>query len=372
LRFLLPEAFTPRYFTRLILGAMQRMAAVTGFVLPLRRRPQWQELQNKLRTLDLFLHAKCRSKLSSNSAASLQDAIEKVQPLEPYARIWTIEGLGYCYTLAHNETRQRLLSGPDTGKLRASSLIPLHAGMGLAFARRFLAACLQDPSATLSPGLKNVCELYNLHGREGYRGVAHGSLGFAAQILCPWLIHEIDRSLSAMDEKLLQYFWHGVGRAMYFDPRNLAPRSNSLARVLEAVERESLHATARLNALAGLAFAATLVNIRHPEILDEFAQRHALRPAESRAFAGGASAAAITWLDATADELYSNTLSQHRPSGLDGQSAEAWNHSVRGPFRSTREYYVELKKSMRLEEVFRYPMPSGVRIASPFAAQSFA
>ena len=175
-----------------------------------------------------------------------------------------------------------------------------------------------------------------------------------------------------MDEKLLQYFWHGVGRAMYFDPRNLAPRSNSLARVLEAVEHESPHATARLNALAGLAFAATLVNIRHPEILDEFVRRHALRPAESRAFAGGASAAAITWLDATADEFCPNILSQRRPSGLDGKSAEAWNHSVHGPFRTTREYYLELKKSMRLEEVFRYPMPSGVRIIPPFAAQNFA
>ena len=84
------------------------------------------------------------------------------------------------------------------------------------------------------------------------------------------MVRIVDRGLSAIDPDIVGYFWHGVGRGLYFLPINALPCSSSTWRAVEMAHEEAPHTLGRLNALGGLAWAVTLVNIRHPAILEAF------------------------------------------------------------------------------------------------------
>src|SRR5207247_3295386 len=123
-----------------------------------------------------------------------------------------------------------------------------------------------------------------------------------ARNLYPHLVSPIDRLLLQTDERLDGLFWHGVGRALYFAPTNFLPCGTSLLRAIQMTQREPAHSLGRLNALAGLVWAATLVNIRHPEIMENFINTHGDQFSMWEPFYNGVTSSIVVWQDSARDD----------------------------------------------------------------------
>src|SRR6185369_8249429 len=102
----------------------------------------------------------------------------------------------------------------------------------------------------------------------------------------PQMLRRLDDQLERKDENLRDYFWHGGGRGIYFTATNLLPDGHT-GRALGMISAEPPHESGRRNALAGLAWAMTLVNFRHPEILAHFLNHYESRFASHDAFING-------------------------------------------------------------------------------------
>ena len=148
------------------------------------------------------------------------------------------------------------------------------------------------------------------------------------------------RALGETDGDLEARFWHGVGRGLYF-----LPAGRPLARAL----REPPHALGRANAMAGLAWAITLICLPHPGVLDRFLSRHCGRIEDADSFRHGIAAAALVWCrSAGQDELL------HRLLAYPSQAPERWQAWVRRPCeRALGEQFPILVRDGGWDELFR-------------------
>jgi hypothetical protein len=351
------EVFTPRGMLKLGLELMQKSAEAIRLITPWREtRLVWRELQNKLEAFDLFAHVDSVLTIPSQGKVRLPELIRKAEALGPYRAVWASEGLGYYLTTRfcrQSEAPRHLLNSERGGDLPENSLASLHAGMGLAIADRFL--------KTISPGSRNAeirraldqfLKVCRDNSRTGYIGAAYESLGLVTRNLYPQMIPKLDQELGRIDEGLVGYFWHGVGRGIYFAPTNFLPDGNS-GRALKLTWQEPPHELGRRNALSGLAWAMTLVNIRHPEILESFLKHHCSQLGDSDAFVNGVSSSVIIWRDSTVDDPFLEKFCEHQPDSSDSSQVARWEQIVRRPCLRALEYvYPELKARRRLGEVF--------------------
>ena len=189
--------------------------------------------------------------------------------------------------------------------------------------------------------------------RRVYEG-SHRSTGAGHTSALPRVVLSVDRQLAAIDPDLVGYFWHGVGRAVLF-PLNALPCARSSWRAVEMAQGEAPHALGRLNALAGLVWAVTLVNIRHPEILEAFLQQHAHALSANDACANGVSSALMIWYDMQGDDPYLQAFCRYQPDATEPDLVQLWNSQVRWPGQEAlQSYYGVLKAQHGLDEVFRY------------------
>jgi hypothetical protein len=354
------EAFTPRYVTKLTFEVMQQSAEACKFLMPGREsRLAWQELQNKLQAFALFEHVDVTLHLSSGSDLPLAALVAQAEALGPYLAVWALEGLGWYYTetsWTYTGTPQHLLTADHVWALPPRSLIPLHTGMGLSLADRLFATLTpQSPAADINTVLQQFIALCQHNAREGYSGAAVEALGLITRLRCPQLVPVVDRQLLAIAPDIVGYFWHGVGRGLYFLPLNALPCASSSWRAVEMARGEAPHALGRLNALAGLVWAVTLVNIRHPEILEVFLQQHGNALSANDAFANGVSSALLIWFDMQGDDPYLRAFCHYQPDATEPGLVQLWNSQVRGPCQEAlHSYYGVLKARHGLDEVFRY------------------
>jgi hypothetical protein len=354
------EAVTPRHMTRMTFEVMQQFAEVFRFLTPGREnRLAWQEFQNKLQAFNLFEHVDVTLHLSPGPEVPLAILVEKADALGPYRAVWALEGLGRYYAEAyweHQGTPQRLLTNDQAGALPAASLMPLHTGMGLSLADRLLAALTpHSPAAEIDTVLRRFIALCQHNSREGYTGAVLEALGLVTRLRYPRMVGSIDRRLSAIAPDIVDYFWHGVGRGLYFLPLNVIPCSSSSWHAVEMAREEAPHTSGRLNALGGLAWALTLVNIRHPEILEAFLNRYGDVLAADEAFSTGVSASLMIWYDIARDDPYLRAFLQHQPDPYDPRLVQLWNGQMREPSQSAlQRYYDVLKARHGLGEVFRH------------------
>ncbi len=354
---LTPLAFTPRGMMKLSFDMMQLSAAAVRWLAPWREtRRGLQEFENKLEAFNLFVHVDSVLAIPSQGEVYLPELIRKAEALEPYRAVWATEGLGYYLATRISEQGEapRNLLNDQHGELPARSLAALHAGMGLAIADRLM--------KSISPGshdseIRRMLDRFVMvcrdNSRTGYLGAAYESLGLVTRNLNPQMIQKLDQELGKMDEDLVGYFWHGVGRGIYFVPTNFLPDGNS-GRALKMTCQEPPHELGRRNALAGLAWAMTLVNIRHPEILESFLRDHGSQLGDSDAFINGVSSSVIIWRDSTVDDPSLKAFCTYQPDSSDRTMVERWEQMVRRPCLRALEYvYPALKARRRLGEVFR-------------------
>jgi hypothetical protein len=159
----------------------------------------------------------------------------------------------------------------------------------------------------------------------------------------------IDRNLWSINTDVLEYFWHGVGRATYFNPRYLLPGTSAF----QGIATEAPHQLARLNGTAGAAWAFTLVNIRQPEILRHLVKNEAKALGRDDAFTNGVVSTVMMALDMLPGDPNALAFCRYRPT--DAELEERWDRLVHTPCRRAVERYLPLLKSRgRLGEIFRY------------------
>jgi hypothetical protein len=354
------DALAARQMTKVTFEMMQQSAGVVKFLIPGRdTRMAWQEFQNKLQAFDLFEHVDVTLNLRSRFAVSLPALVEKAEELGPYLAVWAWEGLGRYYAETHWEsqgTPQRLLTADHVRTLPLRSLIPLHTGMGISLADHLLATLTpQSPASEIDTTLRQFIALCEDNSRAGYTGAVLEALGLVTRLRYPQIIRIIDEGLSAIAPDVLGYFWHGVGRGLYFLPINALPCSSSTWRAVGMAHEEPPHTLGRLNALGGLAWAVTLVNIRHPAILEAFLRQYDEAMVGNDAFSTGVSTALMIWYDIEGSEPYLRAFLQHQPDLSHPRLVQRWNSQVRGPSQQAlQQYYGVLKARQGLGEAFQH------------------
>jgi hypothetical protein len=232
-----------------------------------------QEFANKLHIITLVTQVHSRLGLHDGDSTPLPDLVAKAADLETFPRLWAIEGLGNYVgdrALARSGGTPviGLLNDPAVALLPPWSLTMLHAGIGMSFAKHVLKRLDTSSAPDFVRGaIAEFASLCRASSRTGYAGAALESFGLATRTLYPNLVSLIDAHIPSVDPDLQGYFWHGAGRAMYFDPMNMLPSVNAPWRAIRRLDQEAPHDVARANVLSGLAWAITVVNMRQPSVM---------------------------------------------------------------------------------------------------------
>jgi hypothetical protein len=188
----------------------------------------------------------------------LVGAVARANRLDPWRRLFYIEGLGYAAGQA--PAAERTLQDP---RLPATALVPLCAGVGLALAMGALVR-----NAELAEAVDALLERCRQASALGAFGAFVEALGFIARLRRSRRIDDVAARVGESDggDAWRPMFWHGVGRALLFAPLNLLPRGDERM-VAEAAGAGRDFAT-RHAVFAGLAWGLTLVGMRRPAALE--------------------------------------------------------------------------------------------------------
>ena len=290
-----------------------------------------------------------------------------------FAALWLVEGLGHdaaSRALRAGRMPHFLRPPPRGDALPAKSLLMLHAGLGLALAEdRLDGARTTWSAARVRRRVAAVVEAIGAAGRPGYRGAAAESLGLVSGLFHPPSVAAVAGAVDAVAPAFAGFFWHGVGRALYFRPGGFVPGSLGLA--FAAARRMATDRRAYRNLIAGLAWALTLVNQRSPWIVEALLA-DLLYPGANRGgadewapgFANGVASAVVMRAETTPGAGFVEAFCDHRSAP---RRRSAWRRLVADPCRrALADWLPALRRAGRLDEVFRYhPGPDGPLAAAP-------
>jgi hypothetical protein len=314
----------------------------------------WLELENKLEVFLLVQNLPSILGLSAVKPAPLPELVQKAYSLSPFAALWGVEGLGHYYTDTYwdlNGQPEGLLS-PSRAAVPEKSLLMLHAGMGLAFAYRLLSGLMpQSPPAQVRETVGRFITLCRANSREGCLGAAIESLGLVTRDFYPEMVRGISQSLAEADPHLSGSFWHGVGRALYFSRAYFLPM---LRTPWSAVDREGSTNPQRLNLMSGLAWAVTLVNMRHPRVMENILNTYVQQSGLEEAFADGVSSSILMRSDTTPGAPFISQFCSYQPVAEKGDAKELWNRLVTAPCERALRSCPRLKEGRLRDQIFSY------------------
>lgn len=266
---------------------------------------------------------------------------------ETYRELWMREGAGY----AVGERFDGGDAGWEGGE-RVESL-PRHTGLGLSVASRLLTDGTSSPSRVI----ERFVALIERAVPAAARPAALENLGFGVRMLRPEHLADYDRLLGGRDPELLELFWHGAGRGLYFAPTELVPSPAGRWSALDRSLQNAPHELARRNGVAGLAWALTLVNVRHPEVVEGRLRALAEHREAVPWAAHGLASALIFWCSTTDDRETPERFLGH--PGAEGESL--WRRDLAEPARTAlTELLPRLEREGRIAELFRYRPDLGV------------
>jgi hypothetical protein len=352
------RAFDPRYVSMLTSqAAAQTQDTLRTFASSENVRLAWQGLRNNYEVFNLVKNVSSRLRIPPGRRGfDLAQLVRDAYALGAYPDLWAVEGLGHVYALNFWQEGGPIcgiLSDVSPDVLPAKSLTMMHAGIGLAFAQQLMNTITPySPADEIRRVLREFVTLVDENSRSGYEGAAYESLGLVTRFWHPQAVGVVEEHLRAVAPHTRGYFWHGVGRALYFLPLYFVP---GLLSPWLAVEREAPHELARLNMIAGLAWATTIVNVRQPEIMESFVKAQGERVARTPSFTNGLMSTLIMGIDVTPGDTYITRFLEYRPDPSDASVVELWDRLVAHPGREA-VYCVHpvLQKHERLGEVFHY------------------
>lgn len=320
-----------------------------------------QELVNKGEIFTLVPAVSGLIGVPAKPPLDLPELVARSYALGDFFALWAIEGLGHDYGDSFWQqgiTPSRILAPEVTRGLPPGSLTMLHAGIGLSFAQTLLDDLRwYTPQEELRRKVAEIARLCEDNSLPGYVGAAYESLGLVSRTFHPTLVAEIDEAVAAAAPQVRGYFWHGVGRAIYFWVFNFLPCSDW--EIFQMARREAPDEEARLSAFAGAAWGYALVNQRNPRIMAELLIRpHGEDLARDGGFANGIAGSMMMRYDTTPDAPFIQSFLQYRPEPADPRLQALWDRLVRVPAETAlREVYPVLRQQGRLGEIFRYHGP---------------
>jgi hypothetical protein len=356
---LTPALLSPSTWTNLAVETAERSAAAARQLATGGALLAAEELRAKAEVFCLVLDvAKLIGVPRSADPFPLDQLLARAYALGPYRALWAVEGLGKEYGDSfwkQGITPHAILSDERTGELPARSLTMLNAGIGLSFAKHLLdGAGARTPEPELRRLVEEDVRLCRVNAREGYVGAAFEALGLVTRTFHAPLVPAVDRILRQTAPEVVGYFWHGVGRGVYFDPINFLPGSDGP--LFDMAANEAPDEAARRNTLAGAAWAYVLVVQRNARIAAELLiGPYGERLAESGAFANGVASATMMRFDTTPEAPFIQPFLRYRPDPPNPRLAELWDRLVRVPGETGLEiYYPVIKEHQRLGDIFEY------------------
>ena len=326
-----------------------------------------QELRNKIEVFILVPGIPSRLQLPSEPPyPPLLEAVARAYAMEPYPALWAVEGLGDWYGdmfWKRNETPHQILSPARAGALPDKSLLMLHAGVGLSIAKHFLRTVNHtSPHADIRRVVEQIVTLCRDNSRPGYAGAALESMGlvtrsatFTADARPDIMVQIVSRILAESAPDVLGYFWHGVGRGTYFLPINFLPCYGSIWHAVQMIQQEVPDDFAWRNAIAGLIWGVTMVNIRQPAIVAYLLQQHGSQLTANDAFSYGVASSLMMRYDTTPDAPFIAPFYQYQPESADVELDQLWRSQVTLPATAAlQEVYPVLKQEARLGDIFHY------------------
>jgi hypothetical protein len=317
-----------------------------------------EELRNKGEVFTLVAAVSGLLGVPQESPLPLPQLVARAYALGAFYALWALEGLGRDYGDSFWRQRavpHRILSPAAARGLPPGSLLMLHAGIGLSFAQHALAALRWNtPPGEISRMVAEAVLLDRENSLPGYAGAAYESLGLVTRSMHPTMVAAVDRAVREVAPEVRGYFWHGVGRALYFWLFNFLPCSDW--QIFRMAAREAPDEAARLNACAGAAWAFVLVNQRQPRVLaDLVVKPHGRELARDGSFANGVASAIVVRRATTPDAPFIASFCGYRPNGGDSGTAALWDDLVGLPGRRAVDvYHPWLQRHGRLGEVFQY------------------
>ena len=319
-----------------------------------------REVANKLRVVEASADTRARLRLDDQDDEPLRRPLERAADLEPFARLWAVEALGTWYgdralAQANGRDPEAVLTDEAASGVPAWSLTMLHAGVGASLAGEVLTGLAPASSpAAVRKAVSRFVRLCRRSSRRGHAGAALESFGFVARMFRASLVRPLDREIAEVEPELLGYFWHGAGRAMYFAPANLLPSANTPRSVIADLERDTPHELAYRNALSGIAWELTLVNLQDPEVMEVLLRYHGAPATGHAPFSNGVGSAVVVRSLTTPDDASVTPFIDYEPrSGAAG--AAAWRSLVAVPCRAALDRRRrESQQAGGLEELFRY------------------
>ena len=319
-----------------------------------------QEFANKVYIIQLVTAVESQLGFDPSVHVPVPALVERAQRFATFPRLWAIEGIGHYYAdrawdRFTDQDPVDLLTDSTTTGLPPTSLTMLHAGIGMSFAKRLVKTLTPESTPDeIRAALTRFATLCRRSSRPGYTGAALESLGLATRTLYPNLVSAIDRELPGTEPELLSYFWHGVGRAIYFGPTTMLPAFNAPWRAIDEIAAAP-HETAYLNLLSGLSWAITVVNMRNPEVMETFLRHHTPILSSSTAFSNGVTSSMLMRFDTTPDDQHIHPFVRHLPKEAEPATVAAWESLIMRPSTiALTETYPRMRQASTLEDLFHH------------------
>ncbi len=352
------------WFQAFMKYGMPPVGWLDSFLVPRRDAAAVQrEFANKIEIIQLVTRVPSRLGLDDKPTDPLPALVARTADMETFPRLWAVEGLGHYFAdrawTDGGADPSGLLVDPSTVTLPPWSLTMLHSGIGMSFAKKVLTGLApSSPPDAAHRAIARFAALCRGSSRPGYAGAALESLGLATRTFYPNLMTLLDREIPGVEPDLHGYFWHGAGRAMYFDPMNMLPSMNAPWRAIRRLDTEAPHDLAYRNALSGLAWALTVVNMRYPAVMEAFLRHHADLATANDAFTNGVTSSILMRYDTTRDDGRIAPFIHHEPRG-DAAIVEAWRTLITAPCEHALTVtYSELIQASALGELFHYRRPA--------------
>lgn len=328
----------------------------------------WTSAQEILKKTEIFLLVPAVAPLIGeppHGLLPLPPMVANAYGLGDFPSLWAIEGLGHDYAdrfWQQGMVPQGILSPEVVKDLPSGSLPMLNAGIGLSMARTlydgnalagFPRGLRWDtPEAEIRRMAAEIVRLDRDNATPGYTGAAYENFGLATRLLRPTMVPAVDQAIREVAPEVRGYFWHGVGRCLYFWLVNFLPCSDW--QVFQMARHEAPDEAALLNAWAGAAWGYALVTQQKPELMaDLLLQLNGEELAENGGFANGIASSMMMRFDTTPDAPFIEPFIQYQPP--DPRVADLWRRLVRTPAETALHvYYPALKQSGRLGEIFQY------------------
>lgn len=352
-------AMQPMVFQPMKMVMPQMAASVAAFVPGHDASLVRQECEAKMQVMQLVLDVRkiCPDK---SVYVPLLETVAKGYALGSFPALWAVEGIGHDLVESRHhrgESLTELLTSKEVGDLPDGSLTMLHAGIGLGLAEIALKDLRPDSSVELlDAAIHRFLTGCTSASRPAYLGCALESLGLVTRHFYGHsMVLALDRRLETIDAALRGFFWHGVGRAVYFSPENMVPNLSSPWPAVAMCARLAPHDLARENMIAGVAWGITMVNLKQPVVLEGLLSKHGNGFGDTDAFANGVMSALIMRKDTTPDEPHIAALLAYEPAKGDARLEALWNRIFKlSATKALDEYYPAIKQKGRMGEIFRF------------------